>query len=155
LSGDRDLLRDRERLRDVDLLLDVDRLRDVERERLRVELFAEELKFLRLERPLFGELRFEWWSLIELEVLVDDVDEAEDEYERRERFFDFDFSFERLLREEGRRVDFFDFFSFLFFSFLSSFFSFFLRRSRSFSSFSTSLAISSSKYTIMSQHLDT
>lgn len=76
---------------------------------------------------------------------MDDVDEAEDEYERRERFFDFDFSFERLLREEGRRDDFFDFFSFLFFSFLSSFFSFFLRRSRSFSSFSTSLAISSSE----------
>ena len=59
MSGDRDLLRDRERLRDVDLLLEVDRLRDVERERLRVELYAEELKFLRLERPLVGELRLE------------------------------------------------------------------------------------------------
>ncbi len=85
---------------------------------------------------------------------MDDVDEAEDEYERRERFFDFNFSFERLLREEDRRDDFVDFLSFLSFSFLSSFFSFFLIRSRSFSSFSTSLAFSSSKYTIMSQHFD-
>ena len=76
---------------------------------------------------------------------MDDEDEAEDEYERRERFF-LDFSFERLLlREERRRDDFFDFLSFLLFSFLSSFFSFFFRRSRSFSSFKTSSATSDSE----------